>query len=258
MSEAITVSAISKSFAGKRAIESIFSELSFVCAPGTFTSIVGPSGCGKSTLLNLLAGLEAPDAGTVKISQNPIGYMMQDPLLLSWRTLEENAFLGAEIKRRNSYRDQCSDYFVSFGLAGSESIYPNAASGGMKQRVAIVRTLLTQPQIMLLDEPFSSLDFDTKLRSQQCVLQYQKQHSATVLLVTHDIEDAIALSDRVIVLAAGKPTSLRRDIKVNLDMEGHDPVEARRSERFREYFVQIWDELKLLENVTSKDGSADV
>ncbi len=208
----------------------VFSDISLSVNDREIVCIVGPTGCGKTTLLSLICNLEHADSGIITVKcdrQNVIGYMMQDALMLPWRTLAENASLGAEvIKIENLTRAKLSDYyFEAFDLADYKQSYPAASSGGMKQRVALIRTLLLKPAILLLDEPFSNLDFDIKLSIQKHMIGFHRENETTIVMVTHDIEDAIALSDRVIV---------------------RDPVEARKSPRFREYFIRIWDELKYL------------
>ena len=174
---------------------------------------------------------------------------MQDNLLLPWRTLTENALLGEEIinGKRLETNILLDHYFQAFELEQFKESYPHASSGGMRQRVALIRTLLVNPSLLLLDEPFSNLDFDIKLKIQRFLLNYQEQNGTTILLVTHDIEDAIGLSDRVIVLS-DKPATIKAEIPIDLDIAMRDPVEARKSPKFREYFIQIWDELKYLNN----------
>lgn len=205
-------------------------------------------------MLSLIAHLEKSDGGSIDVPDDlaqSTGYMMQDPLLLPWRTLRENALLGAEIKGMNNCDQLCSQYFGAFALSGNENLYPAQSSGGMRQRTALIRTLLTKPSLLLMDEPFSSLDFDTKLRVQHHLLSYQTTTGCTIIMVTHDIEDAIALSDRIIIFG-GTPTRVRKEIGVDLGAI-HDPVEARKSGQFAEYFRTIWDELKLFEE-TAESG----
>jgi len=221
--------------------------LSIHCETGQITSIVGPSGCGKTTLLNVLAGLDSQDNGSVTV-EGKVGYMMQDALLLPWRTLAENASLGVEVinggTRHN--REVLNKYLSAFDLSQFSGIYPGAASGGMKQRVALIRTLLTQPSVMLLDEPFTSLDFDVKLKIQRFLIDYHMKHSTTLLIVTHDIEDAIALSDTVVVLS-DRPATVKTVIPIDIGFARHDPIQARKSPLFTEYFTHIWDEIKYLD-----------
>jgi NitT/TauT family transport system ATP-binding protein len=243
----ITVENVSKSFGNNQVIDAI----SLAVASSTFVALVGPTGCGKTTLLNLLAGLDTPDSGHIGISPTnhiAAGYMMQDHLLLPWRTLSENAILGTEVLtgRNTQAAKTVHDYFQAFDLGGHEDTYPNTASGGMKQRVALIRTLLLSASTLLLDEPFSNLDFDIRLKIQRQLISYQRERKTTILLVTHDIEDAIALAHRVIVLS-DRPATVKADILIELGIERRDPVDARKSKRFSEYFAHIWDELKYLD-----------
>lgn len=247
----ITVINLQKSFTDA---EMVFANLSFKIEHKTICSIVGPSGCGKTTMLNIIAGLDNPDSGRISIdyAQNfkpSLAYMLQDPLLLPWRTLAENALLGTEIiNSKNSKVTELLDYyFEAFDIAEYKHIYPGASSGGMKQRVALIRTLLYSSPILLLDEPFSNLDFDIKLKIQRHIVNYHYKNGTTILLVTHDIEDAIALSDKVIVLS-DKPTTIKSELFIELGISKRDPVEARKSTKFREYFIQIWDQLKYLKD----------
>jgi len=242
----ISAQGVVKSFGKNR----VLSGISVSITNHAITSMVGPSGCGKSTLLNLMAGLDVPDSGTIDIeSGERLGYMMQDTLLLPWRTLFQNAALGAEVLKRKLLRgsEDLTTYFRAFDLVGAESIYPDAASGGMKQRIALIRTLAIEPSILLLDEPFSSLDFDVKLKIQKFLLDYHRKNRTAIFLVTHDIEDAIALSDEVIVLSS-KPATVKARIPIDIGLGKRDPIEARKSPRFTEYFTSIWDEIKYLDD----------
>jgi NitT/TauT family transport system ATP-binding protein len=218
--------------------------VSLRCETGQITSIVGPSGCGKSTLLNILAGLDPPDDGSVLV-EGKVGYMMQDALLLPWRTLAENAILGAELMngRTRHDREVLDNYLAAFDLAQFSGIYPQTASGGMKQRLVLIRTLLTQPAVVLLDEPFSNLDFEVKLKIQRFLIEYHLKHSTTLVIVTHDIEDAIALSDKVVILS-NRPAIVKTTIPIDIGSAKYDPVMARKSPRFTEYFTRIWEEIK--------------
>jgi NitT/TauT family transport system ATP-binding protein len=246
----ISIRNVQKSYGSGVTRNEVFQDFDLEIDPDTIVSLVGPTGCGKTTLLNLISKLDTPDSGVITIGdRGAIGYMMQNALLLPWRTLAENALLGTEVMGGWSHeRDQLlNSYFESFDLAGYKQSYPDTSSGGMKQRVALIRTLLVKPQILLLDEPFSNLDFDIKLKIQKHLIRYHHINEATILLVTHDIEDAISLSDRVVVLSE-PPTRIKADISIELGLTKSDPVDARKSSRFSEYFAQIWDELKYLKD----------
>ena len=220
---------------------------------GETVSLIGPSGCGKTTLLHVISGVVPLDKGSVRISTPvqrslSIGLMMQDSLLLPWRTLEGNALLGAEVLHRSSaaLTEECRKLFGELSLAECSRIYPEAASGGMARRVALIRTLLCEPRFLLLDEPFTGLDYDIKLRTQEAILARQRINGFGMILVTHDIEDAIALADRILILS-DKPARIKGEISIEIDDARHDPIAARKSPRFRDYFSQVWDQLQYLD-----------
>lgn len=238
----ITIAKLDKSFGRNRVLDG----LEIHVPPGSVCAILGPSGCGKSTLLNIICGLERQESGSVDFDGR-IGYMMQEPYLLPWRTLEENAMLGVEVVEALFFQDRSlRKYFDAFELDEHYGVYPSESSGGMKQRAALIRTLLLEPSILLLDEPFSGLDFDIKLKVQREIVKYQMERNVTTLLVTHDIEDAIALSDKIVVFSE-TPAHIKAEIEIELGTAQRHPVEARKSQRFRDYFVRIWKELKYLD-----------
>jgi len=225
---------------------SVYSDFELTLRDGCITTILGRSGFGKTTLLNLIAGVELPDSGEIKFPQQyTVGYLLQENILLPWRTLRQNIQLSTEVmgKKARAPDTRVDELLHRFGLEGFEDYYPDALSGGMKQRAALIRSLIIEPTLILLDEPFSNLDFDIKLKIQQEIISYQKEIKATVIIVTHDIEDAIALSDEVIVLS-GKPATVKATIPIDLSGSGKDPVLARKSSRFPMYFSRIWEELK--------------
>lgn len=249
MANAVSISKLSKSYFSGAAANRVLDGLELSVPTARITSVVGPSGSGKTTMLNLVAKLDLPDVGSIVLAvDSRVGYMMQDALLLPWRTLYQNASLGVEVieGRTRTSDKELRDYFRIFDLADATGVYPEAASGGMKQRVALIRVLLTTPTVLLLDEPFSGLDFDVKLKIQRFLLNYHEKNGTTILLVTHDIEDAIALSDEVVVLS-DKPATVKAIIPIDLGLGKHDPIEARKSPRFTEYFTRIWDEIKYLD-----------
>jgi ABC-type nitrate/sulfonate/bicarbonate transport system ATPase subunit len=194
---------------------------------GEFVSLIGPSGCGKSTLLNIIAGLEEPTSGAIRILQpkdqqaarrlGAIGYMHQKDLLLPWRTVLDNAILGLELRGepRAQARRRALEVMDSFGLKGFERSYPFLLSGGMRQRAAFLRTVLADHQVILLDEPFGALDALTRANMQEWLLQLWESWEKTVVLVTHDVEEAVLLSDRVYVLTA-RPGSVKMVLSVDL------------------------------------------
>ena len=178
--------------------------VNFTVEKGQFVSVIGPSGCGKSTILSLAAGILKPSYGTIERGSAEFGYMLQRDALFEWRTVEGNIFLPLEVKRRNTpeMRKKALALAEKYGLAGFLKKTPTQLSGGMRQRVALIRTLAAEPEILLLDEPFSALDYQTRLEVCDDVQSIIKNEKKTALLVTHDISEAIALSDKVIVLSS--------------------------------------------------------
>lgn len=178
--------------------------LSFCVEEGEFVSVIGPSGCGKSTILSLAAGLIAPSSGKIERGGGEFGYMLQTDALFPWRTVEQNIFLPLEVKKKNTpeMRQNALMLAEKYGLKDFLKKSPAQLSGGMRQRVALIRTLAAQPQTLLLDEPFSALDYQTRLAVCDDVHDIIKSEKKTALLVTHDISEAIALSDKVVVLSA--------------------------------------------------------
>lgn len=220
----LLVQGVSKSFSsGGQSFEAI-SSIDLTVAPGEFVSLIGPSGCGKSTLFNLISGLEEPDTGVLAIDGDAngrrtgrTGYMPQQPLLLPWRTVEENVMLGLDVRRvaRQQAYAQASELLKRFGLADFARQYPSTLSGGMSQRVALLRTALFNSQFLLLDEPFGALDALTRLACQIWLLDLWQEVRASVLFITHDVREAILLSDRIYILSA-RPARVLRVAEVPL------------------------------------------
>lgn len=227
--------------------------LSLAVASGEFAAVVGPSGCGKSTILSLVAGVLRPTAGKVLVDGAPVagpsrrvGYMLQRDHLFDWRTVTENCLLGPEVQGQSlkEAREQVEHLLEQTGLTGFRHAYPDQLSGGMRQRVALVRTLALNPDILLLDEPFSALDFQTRLTLADEVTAILRQRRTTAILVTHDIPEAISMSDRVIVLS-GRPARVRGEYPIRFG-EGlrPSPFEVRKDPVFMDYFQTIWKELQ--------------
>lgn len=219
------------------------SHLSFSVEEGEFVTIVGPSGCGKSSILSMLAGLIPPSSGSLSVNGN-IGYMLQKDHLLEWRTIRRNAQLGLELQGKlTSENIAFVDHMLDqYGLGDFKDRFPSELSGGMRQRAALIRTLAVRPDILLLDEPFSALDYQTRLSVADEIGTIIRKEGKTALLVSHDISEAISLSDRVIVLS-GRPARLKKIHTISLSVENRTPMKAREAPEFREYFNQIWKEL---------------
>jgi ABC-type nitrate/sulfonate/bicarbonate transport system ATPase subunit len=203
----------------------ILRQLSFQVRPGEFLSIVGPSGCGKSTLFNILAGLIPPDRGVLRLDGTPVAnlkgrvaYMQQKDLLLPWRNVLDNAILGMEIQGvpKSRAREEARQLLETFGLKGFEDHLPRELSGGMRQRVALMRTILCHKEILLLDEPFGALDAITRAGMQRWLLEVWMRFRQTVLLVTHDVEESLLLSDRVLVMSK-RPGRIEGEVHIPLD-----------------------------------------
>lgn len=221
-------------------------------AAGEFISIVGPSGCGKSTLLSLVSGMLKPTSGRVLIDGKEttgvspkVGYMLQRDHLFEWRDVRSNLLVGAEIRRMDRARAllRAQELLERYGLAGFAGHSPEQLSGGMRQRVGLIRTLVTDPDILLLDEPFSALDYQSRLTLAEDVFHIIKDQGKTAILVTHDISEAISMADRVLVMSK-RPSSIIAEYKVAFEEgEGLSPWKKREAGRYHEYFNSIWKDL---------------
>lgn len=224
-------------------------DVSFGVKKGEFVSIVGPSGCGKSTLLSAIAGLNSYQKGEIllegkdiKCGLSKIGYMLQKDNLLPWRTIEKNTFLALEVNK--TLTDQNKQYALSllekYGLGQFKDAYPANLSGGMRQRVALIRTLAAKPDLLLLDEAFSALDYQTRVKVSCDVHSILKKENKTMVMVTHDIPEAVAMSDKIIILSA-RPSKVKKVIPLNFKTD--DPVLRRSEGVFQDYFNMVWREL---------------
>ena len=214
---------------------------------GEFLSIVGSSGCGKSTLLNIIAGLDNLTSGVITYTPNlKIGYMLQDDALLPWLTVFQNATLGLKLQKIDNKENinYVKSLLTTYGLESFIDKYPSELSGGMKQRVSLIRTLATKPDILLLDEPFSALDYQSRLIVSDDVYKIIKKEKKSVIMITHDIAEAISLSDRIIVLSK-RPASIKKTYNINLTGKS-TPINNRTCPEFKDYYNQIWRDLDVL------------
>ena len=223
--------------------------LSFEVNHGEIVSIVGPSGCGKSTILSIIAGLIKPTTGEIIFhnKNKDIGYMFQSDHLFNWRTIMDNVLIGLEIQKKVSdeSKSRVIKLLDTYGLGDFKNHYPNQLSGGMRQRVALIRTLATEPDLLLLDEPFSALDYQSRLKVSDDIAKIIRQEKKTAIMVTHDIAEAISMSSRVIVLS-NRPAKIKsiHDIKLTCN-EGTSPIKCREAPEFKDYFNRIWKELDI-------------
>lgn len=227
------------------------SDISFSLSPGEFTAVVGPSGCGKSTLLSLICGLLKPGSGKILLNGEPltenssdIGYMLQHDHLFEWRTVYRNVILGPEICRTldSTTKQKAHKLLEQYGLEQFAGSRPSELSGGMRQRAALIRTLLPDPKLLLLDEPFSALDYQTRLTVSDDIGQIIRKSGKTALLVTHDLSEAVSLSDRIIVLTK-RPASISCIVPVTFSLAEDTPLNRRNAPEFKTYFNKIWKEL---------------
>ncbi len=226
-------------------------DISFSLSPGEFTAVVGPSGCGKSTLLSLIAGLMRPESGEIFLDGAPltensskIGYMLQHDHLFEWRSVYRNVVLGLEISGTLTAetRSEAEQLLEQYGLLPFAHSRPSELSGGMRQRAALIRTLLLKPELLLLDEPFSALDYQTRLTVSDDIGQIIRSSGKTALLVTHDLSEAVSLSDRVAILSK-RPASITRIVPITFALEKDTPLNRRNAPEFKNYFNEIWKEL---------------
>lgn len=226
-------------------------DISFKLYKNEFISFVGPSGCGKTTLLNLVAGLLPISSGQILLngrsdSEKPanIGYMLQKDHLLEWRTIYKNLTLGLEIQKKldSTHLSIIEDLLKTYGLWDFRNAYPRQLSGGMRQRAALIRTLALSPDILLLDEPFSALDYQTRLNVSDDIGSIIKEKGISTLLVTHDLAEAISMSDRVIVLTK-RPGTIKTIVPITFSMANRTPKSVRNTPEFNQYYNKIWEAL---------------
>lgn len=217
---------------------------SFNLEKGRFIAIVGPSGCGKSTLLSILCGLDNKTDGTISIKDDvKIGYMLQEDALLPWRNILKNCTLALEVSKNDNKENinRIKELLTKYGLKDFMYKYPNQLSGGMRQRVALIRTLATNPDILLLDEPYSALDYQTRLSLSDDIYKIIKEQNKSVIMVTHDIAEAISMADEIIIMS-NRPANIKRIVKIDLT-ESSTPINNRKCKEFSYYYDMIWKEI---------------
>ena len=225
----------------------VLSDINLQVKENEFLAIVGPSGCGKSTLLSIIAGLTGETDGEVVVNTSDIGYMFQQDLLFEWRSILSNCYLGLEIagKKTQEAKKKIDSMLIEYGLYSFRKKHPSELSGGMRQRAALIRTLALEPKLLLLDEPFSALDYQTRLKLGDDIGKIIKSKNITAILVTHDLSEAISLADRCIVL--GKPPAkIKYDLSFNFkfeELEGYNPLKRREASEYQNYFNTLWEYL---------------
>ena len=244
MKEILKINNLKKAYHTKRDEILAVDNFSFTLYEGEFVAIVGPSGCGKSTILSILSGLEQKSDGEIIKDENlKMGYMLQDDALFDNRNILNNCLLGLEINKTKT--EENKEYILNllktYGLKDFINSYPENLSGGMRQRVALIRTLATKPDILLLDEPFSALDYQTRLAVSDDVYNILKKEKKSAIIVTHDLAEAISMADRIVVLTK-RPAVIKKIIDVNLT-DKSTPINNRKSKEFNYYYDLIWKEI---------------
>ena len=246
MNKVIQIDHLSKKYYDKNQEILAINDVSLDVYDGEFLVIVGPSGCGKSTLLNIIGGIDNKTNGNIDMKNGvKVGYMLQSDCLFSWLTILDNALLGLKINNMLTADNinYVKELLNTYGLSEFMYSYPNSLSGGMKQRVALIRTLALRPDILLLDEPFSALDYQTRLAVADDVYKIIKKENKTVIMITHDIGEACSIADRVVVLS-DRPSKVKRIIKIDM-VDKSTPINNRRCKEFSTYYDMIWKEIDL-------------
>ena len=251
MENILEVKNISKKYQNKEGEILALKNVNFRVKKGEFVSIIGPSGCGKSTLLSIIAGLEEKTTGEIYIEgekvngiSSKIGYMLQRDCLLEWRNILSNTMFGLEVKGKkdNVNKEYVLELLKKYNLYEFKDKYPSELSAGMRQRVALIRTLAVKPKILLLDEAFSALDYQTRIMVTNDIYSILRKEKITAIIVTHDISEAISMSDRVLVLSK-RPGTIKDIHKINFGIENRTPINCRESPKFSQYFNTLWKEL---------------
>ena len=242
MKEVLRFENVSMHYHSKQGETIALKNVNFSVNEGEFVAIIGPSGCGKTTLLSLAAGLLMPTKGTIYNSGISFGYMLQKDELFPWRTIEKNIFLPLEIHKTNTQenRERAIALTEKYGLKQFLKNYPSSLSGGMRQRAALIRTLSVDPDVLLLDEPFSALDYQTRLSVCDDVYKIIRNEKKTALLITHDISEAISVADKIFVLSQ-RPASVVAEHRLNFPES--EPLKRRENKDFSKWFELLWKEL---------------
>lgn len=252
MQEILKVESLSKKYQNKEGEVQALENINFRIKSGEFVSIIGPSGCGKSTLLSIIAGLEEKTTGKIYLEGKEIngvsaeiGYMLQKDCLLEWRNILSNTMFGLEVKGIKTKENQkyVEALLKKYNLYDFKNKYPSELSGGMRQRVALIRTLAIRPKILLLDEAFSALDYQTRIMVTNDIYEILKKEKITALIVTHDISEAISMSDRILVLS-NRPGTIKDIHKIDFETKNRTPLNTRENPKFSQYFNVLWKELR--------------
>ena len=240
----LNVKGLKKIYHDRKSEIEALEDINFTVNEKDFISIVGPSGCGKSTILSILAMLEEKSGGEVILKDNiSIGYMLQNDSLFSWRTILDNCLIGLEItgKLNEESKNYVLKLLKTYGLYDFKDKYPSSLSGGMRQRVALIRTLAIKPDILLLDEPMSALDYQSRLAISDDIYKIIKNEGKTAIMVTHDIAEAISMSDKIIVLSK-RPSKVKKIYDIKLSNKS-TPINNRKCKEFSKYYDMIWRDL---------------
>lgn len=235
----LELNSVSKTFSIEIGDYLVLDDINMSVNKNEIVGIVGPSGSGKTTILNIISGVLKPSKGNVCV-EGKLGYMFQKDLLFEWRTIWKNLTLGLEITKQNKKeeQDKLLKRLSKYGLIDFKDNYPKELSGGMRQRIALIRTLATNPDLLLLDEPFSALDYQTRLNISNDIYSIIKGENLSAVLVTHDISEAISMCDRIIILTP-RPTKVKEEIVLEFD-KSLNPLERRKEVKFQTYFEKIW------------------
>ena len=251
MKDILKIENISKTYQAKNGEVIALDNINFEVYEGELLSIIGPSGCGKSTLLSIIAGLEEKSAGEIYIDGQKIekispkiGYMLQKDSLLEWRSIYKNVLFGLEIRHNVTKENKAyvEELLKKYNLYEFKDKYPSQLSGGMRQRVALIRTLAIKPKILLLDEAFSALDYQTRIMVTKDIYKILKNEGITAVMVTHDISESISMSDRIVVLSK-RPAHVKQIHEIKFSLKNRDPLNVRETPEFSKYFDSIWKEL---------------